>query len=140
MPIISSRTPEGAFNRCPLCASEVCIEPSQPAGDAPCPNCGHLLWFLSVGGSRRFYERDAIPETKRHAVEAAIRRVMERRKVDLGVAPAASDDLGLDSLDVVELVMELEEEFRVTIPDHEAENIKTVADAIALLERRMVLD
>lgn len=39
------------------------------------------------------------------------------------------DDLGADSLDIVELVMALEEEFGISIPDEEAENIKTVGDA-----------
>jgi acyl carrier protein len=46
-----------------------------------------------------------------------------------------TEDLGVDSLDIVELVMELEEEFGVTIPDDEAEQIKTVADAIGYLEQ-----
>ncbi|MGA2031540.1 MAG: hypothetical protein ABSG68_04735 [Thermoguttaceae bacterium] len=41
----SSRTPEGWPNRCPVCGKDVCIEPSTPPGDAPCPHCGHLLWF-----------------------------------------------------------------------------------------------
>ena len=41
-----------------------------------------------------------------------------------------TDDLGADSLDIVELVMAMEEEFEVEIPDEEAENIKTVGDAI----------
>ena len=43
------------------------------------------------------------------------------------------DDLGADSLDIVELVMALEEEFGISIPDEEAENIKTVGDAIAFI-------
>ena len=42
---VSSRTPEGVPNRCPACGKRLTIEPSQPAGDAPCPHCGHLLWF-----------------------------------------------------------------------------------------------
>ena len=40
------------------------------------------------------------------------------------------EDLGADSLDIVELVMAMEEEFEVEIPDEEAENIKTVGDAV----------
>ena len=40
------------------------------------------------------------------------------------------EDIGADSLDIVELVMELEEEFEITIPDEEAEKIKTVGQAI----------
>ena len=41
------------------------------------------------------------------------------------------DDLGADSLDIVELVMAMEEEFETEIPDEEAENIKTVQDALS---------
>lgn len=41
------------------------------------------------------------------------------------------DDLGADSLDTVELVMALEEEFETEIPDEDAEKIKTIADAIS---------
>ncbi|MFW5789680.1 MAG: acyl carrier protein [Bacillota bacterium] len=44
------------------------------------------------------------------------------------------DDLGADSLDVVELVMALEEEFDIEIPDEDAEKIETVQDAIDYLE------
>jgi hypothetical protein len=43
----ASRTPEGESNQCPICGNEVRIEPSRPPGDAPCPCCGHLLWFSS---------------------------------------------------------------------------------------------
>ena len=44
------------------------------------------------------------------------------------------EDLGADSLDVVELVMALEEKFDIEIPDEDAEKIKTVADAIKYIE------
>ncbi|GAK58432.1 acyl carrier protein [Candidatus Vecturithrix granuli] len=52
------------------------------------------------------------------------------------VTPQASfiDDLGADSLDTVELVMALEEEFGIDIPDEDAENISTVNDAISYIE------
>ena len=43
-------------------------------------------------------------------------------------------DLGADSLDVVELLMKLEDEFGIKIPDEDAENLKTVGDAIAYIE------
>lgn len=45
------------------------------------------------------------------------------------------DDLGADSLDIVELVMALEEEFGISIPDEQAESIKTVGDAVAFIEK-----
>jgi hypothetical protein len=44
---ISSRTPEGELGRCPMCGAHICIEPSWPPGDAPCPSCGCLVWFPS---------------------------------------------------------------------------------------------
>jgi acyl carrier protein len=44
------------------------------------------------------------------------------------------NDLGADSLDQVELIMEFEKEFNVSIPDDQAENIQTVGQAIAYLE------
>jgi acyl carrier protein len=44
------------------------------------------------------------------------------------------DDLGADSLDIVELVMALEEEFGIAIPDEDAESIKTVGDAVAYID------
>lgn len=45
-------------------------------------------------------------------------------------------DLGADSLDTVELIMDFEKEFGASIPDEEAEKIKTVGDAIAYLENQ----
>jgi acyl carrier protein len=45
------------------------------------------------------------------------------------------EDLGADSLDIVEMVMELEEEFEITIPDDQAEKIKTVGEAVDYIER-----
>ena len=52
------------------------------------------------------------------------------------VKPEASfiDDLGADSLDIVELVMAMEEEFDLEIPDEEAENLKTVQDVYSYIE------
>jgi len=46
------------------------------------------------------------------------------------------EDLGADSLDVVELVMALEEKFDIEIPDDEAEKIQTVADVVAYVESK----
>ena len=45
------------------------------------------------------------------------------------------EDLGADSLDIVELVMAMEEAFGVDIPDEEAENIRTVEDAVTFIKR-----
>ena len=47
------------------------------------------------------------------------------------------DDLGADSLDIVELVMEFEKEFNIDIPDEEAEKLRTVGDAVAYLNSKV---
>jgi acyl carrier protein len=47
------------------------------------------------------------------------------------------DDLGADSLDIVELVMEFEKEFNIEIPDEDAEKLRTVGDALAYLDGKV---
>ena len=64
--------------------------------------------------------------------------VVEQLNVNEGeVKPGSKfvDDLGADSLDVVELVMALEEKFEIEIPDEEAEKIQTVGDVVAYIEK-----
>ena len=66
--------------------------------------------------------------------------IMEQLGVDAEeVTPEASfvNDLGADSLDTVELVMALEEAFKIEISDEDAEKITTVADAIKYIESRI---
>lgn len=46
------------------------------------------------------------------------------------------EDLGADSLDIVDLVMSLEDEFEMEVPDEDIENIKTVGDVVKFIERR----
>jgi hypothetical protein len=57
--IPSSRTPEGQPNRCPVCGKSVRLEPSNPPGDAPCPHCGHLLWFASLDSCAVFSSEES---------------------------------------------------------------------------------
>jgi acyl carrier protein len=47
------------------------------------------------------------------------------------------EDLGADSLDIVELVMEFEKEFNIDIPDEDAEKLRTVGDALAYLNEKV---
>ncbi len=74
------------------------------------------------------------------AVEEKIKSIISEQ---LGVkpeevTPEASfiDDLGADSLDTVELIMALEEEFNVEIPDEDAEKMRTVGDAIKYVNEK----
>ena len=64
--------------------------------------------------------------------------IVDKLGVDASeVTPEASftNDLGADSLDTVELIMEFEKEFDISIPDEQAEEIQTVGDAITYLEK-----
>ncbi|HLV60759.1 MAG TPA: acyl carrier protein [Fredinandcohnia sp.] len=67
-------------------------------------------------------------------IEAKVRSIVAEQlgvgEDEIKLESSFVEDLGADSLDIVELVMAMEEEFEVEIPDEEAENIKTVGDAI----------
>lgn len=68
--------------------------------------------------------------------------IMNKLGVDEGqVVPEASftNDLGADSLDTVELVMEFEKAFNLQIPDEDAEKISSVGDAIRYLQEKAVV-
>ena len=58
-------------------------------------------------------------------------------KSEITLTASFTEDLGADSLDTVELVMAFEEEFDIEIPDEDAENLRTVQDAIDYLEERI---
>lgn len=74
------------------------------------------------------------------SIEEKVKNIIaEKLSVDLSeVKPEASfvDDLGADSLDLVELIMSMEEEFGVEISDEDAEKILTVKDAISYVHNR----
>ncbi len=76
-----------------------------------------------------------------NGLEARVRKIIaDRLQVDAeSVTPSASfvEDLGADSLDLVELVMAFEEEFSVEIPDQDAEGMKTVGLAIDYLKKKV---
>ena len=81
-----------------------------------------------------------LPEGNRVSVEEKVIGIVSEQ---LGVpkeevAPESNfvDDLKADSLDIVELVMEFEDEFEVTIPDDDYEKIRTVGDAVNYIEER----
>jgi WD40 repeat protein/serine/threonine protein kinase len=84
----SSRTPEGRPNFCPVCGHEITIEPSRPAGDAPCPHCGHLLWFQEGLDDRSMPQDDLSREER---VDEAIAEFLQA--VERGENPAPEEFL-----------------------------------------------
>ncbi len=66
-------------------------------------------------------------------VKAIIVRQLGVKEDEVAVEKSFVDDLGADSLDIVELVMAMEDEFGFEIPDEEAERIRTVGDAITYI-------
>ena len=110
---ISSRTVEGIPHRCPICGKVSSVEPSCPGGDSCCPSCYQWLrWF------------------REH-----LSRITGIAPERITLSSSFTEDIRTDSLDLVELVMELEGEVEIPIPDAKAERIKTVADAIRYLQK-----
>jgi acyl carrier protein len=74
-------------------------------------------------------------------LESKVRKIIaDRLQVDeASVTTTASyvEDLGADSLDLVELVMAFEEEFKLEIPDQDAENMKTVGASVDYLKKKL---
>ena len=117
---VSSRTPEGSFSKCPLCGANTNIEFSDPGGDATCPNCGCLLWETA------------------QILEEVRNRFAESLNVSADPLPvnARFDEFGADSLDMVEMVMDLEEQFDINISDEAAQKIQTIGELVRYVESR----
>jgi hypothetical protein len=107
--VISSRTPEGAPGRCPVCGSDVRVDPSLSWGDAPCPECGSLLWFVGFSAEDRLFFEYEAAELIRERLLNSLAKYFQVSRYELEADPSLARDSGLDSLDVAELLMELEE-------------------------------
>lgn len=71
-------------------------------------------------------------------IEAKVKEIIVEKlgvdEADVVAEASFTNDLGADSLDTVELIMDFENKFSITIPDDQAEKIATVGDAIAYIE------
>jgi acyl carrier protein len=110
------------------------------------PDAGLARLIFTAGVPRAYdfvFAGMPVDETRRGGSPVSVEeRVIEIVSEQMGVSKdqvtketSFVNDLGADSLDTVELVMEFEEEFDITIPDEEAEKIQTVGQAIEYIEQ-----
>jgi acyl carrier protein len=95
--------------------------------DSPCDESSHYITRSTLEASKSLMS--VFDKVKKCIVEQL--GVDEEEVV---IDASITDDLGADSLDQVELVMALETEFNIDIPDEAAEKIKTVGDAVRYIE------
>ncbi|WP_350494738.1 transcriptional repressor [Roseiconus lacunae] len=114
--VISSRTPEGESGNCPTCHAEIIIEPSSTLGDATCPSCGQLIWFIRMAdGIRTFNSVDDRVNLRladylaRHGFRMTNQRQLLARLVTAIGSPFSADDL-------IAFVRDVPEEQRVSSP------------------------
>lgn len=78
---------------------------------------------------------------KANEIESRVKKIVVEqlgvKEEEVTIEASFVDDLGADSLDTVELVMALEEEFETEIPDADAEKINTIKDAINYINERL---
>jgi acyl carrier protein len=95
--------------------------------------CGNIYYFCT-----QFKNYLTMTNKNDASIEARVKSIIvDKLGVDeKEVTPQASftNDLGADSLDTVELIMDFEKEFNIAIPDEQAEKINTVGEAIAYIE------
>ncbi|KOP29684.1 acyl carrier protein [Exiguobacterium acetylicum] len=70
-------------------------------------------------------------------VQEAIAEKLGKEQSEITLDKSFKDDLGADSLEVMELVMDLEDKFEITIEDEQAENLKTVGDVVSYIETQV---
>ena len=117
---VSSQTPDSSPGDCPLCDTVSGHDRSPDGNDSVCPRCGCRVQGSSTllrSISKRFGE---ISGTAADTIDAKTR----------------FDDLGLDSLDMLELIMEFEEEFDVEVSDVIAQKMQTVGDVVRSIEEQ----
>ena len=94
-----------------------------------CPNGGSQIYLQNIVKLKT----KVMSEISSKVVEIIKDRLNVAEK-DIEMTSSFANDLGADSLDTVELIMEFEKEFGISIPDEDAEKITTVGDAIKYIE------
>jgi acyl carrier protein len=93
-------------------------------------------WKTNAGSSEPLSEEPPVATTEERIIQIVCDNLgVNKEQVTRNTS--FQEDIGADSLDIVELVMELEEEFEITIPDEEAEKIKTVGQAVDYIEAKL---
>jgi acyl carrier protein len=123
----SSRSLEGVPGTCPACGAVICLEPAGAVGDAACPYCGHLLWFVHLAGQMVFYPQEEVAAARRQKMAKALAQWSRKHGADLRQADE------LDSLDVIDMFRHLERAMGVRITDESARRIRTFRDVMDLL-------
>jgi hypothetical protein len=114
--------PKGTWNRCPKCRTRLHVKGSAEIGRAGCAQCGASLWFRTIAGfwnwlrtchrpGTRLYDGPEVEAWHEQVIDAVVgmtdltaEQVRSKIKVE--------DLVGADSLDIVELVMQLEDDFK----------------------------
>ncbi len=115
---------------CPRCARVLCLEPRAIGGDASCPYCECRLFFVNLPGEAYYYPLEAMTADTRAKVLTFVRKWFYRG------GTAAHWDIGnLDSLDVIDLIREVEQDFGVIITTKKALSWRSPGDLVHFLIR-----
>lgn len=123
------RTLEGVPSQCPLCAAIICLEPAGSLGEATCPYCRGRLWFVQVFPHGLYYPNAEVSPAKRQKIAAVVTKwAATTRQGALAV-----DDL--DSMELVELVLEMEQLLGVRLTEDAVREMKSLTDLLDFLVR-----
>ena len=123
-----SPKPRIGLNCCPKCEAAFPTAAPEPGALLPCPICGHCLrvWFFAAG-LQVFGQQSA----ERTIAVTAEKLALSAEKI----TPADGfAELGADSLDVAEILMEIEGELHISLTNEEAETVRTVGDVIRAVD------
>ena len=104
-----SQETEFTTNCCPSCKTDIRVEPSILFGEMACPKCSKRLWYLVAADSARLFDFESSTDLQKRAITFIAQR-MEVDADELSADPSILNNLETDSLEALELLMDLEEE------------------------------